>query len=93
MRIEVINNNLLAKSDEHFKRRGRSFIVITFSVRSLYANVYIYATLSWRVRGDTISVFKQTASLKLEFSVSKTGCLIKAQEPNLLYYLPLVGGE
>ena len=43
---------------------------------------------------DTRSISKQSlTSWNLEFSFSWTGCLTKAKEPSLPYYLPIAGGR
>ena len=39
---------------------------------------------------DTRSIFKHS---KVIFSFSKTGCLTKAKEPSLPYYLPIAGAR
>ena len=56
--------------------------------------IYIYQPLRsgriWHKR----SIFKQSLTgLNSEFSFSKTGCLIRAEEPTLPYYLPIAGGR
>ena len=50
--------------------------------------VYIYSIPPPQVGCDTRSIFKwRSADLNTEFSFSLTGCLIKAKEPSLYYYL------
>ena len=47
---------------------------------------------STRAGYNTRSIFKRILTgLNLEFSFSYTSCLTKAEEPSLLYYLPIVG--
>ena len=46
---------------------------------------------TWAV-SDTRSIFKWCLTgLNSEFSFSLTGCIVKAEEPNLSYYLPIAG--
>ena len=52
--------------------------------------VYIYATSPLWAGCDIRSIFKQsTAGLRQEFSFSQTGCLTKAKEFWLPYYLSI----
>ena len=49
---------------------------------------------SARAGYDTRPIFKRSLTgLNSEFSFSKTSCLTKAEEPGLLYYLPIAGGR
>ena len=55
--------------------------------------MYLLTNPSTRAGCDTRSMFKWSLTgLNSEFSFSLTGCLIKAKEPDLPHYLPLVGG-
>ena len=56
--------------------------------------MFVYAQTPPLVEWDTRSTSKQnTAGLNSEFSFSETGCLTKAKELSLLYYLLIAGGE
>ena len=47
-----------------------------------------------QTRCDSRSIFKQSLTgLDSEFSFSKTGCLTKAEEPSLSYYLSIARGR
>ena len=49
---------------------------------------------SARTGYDTRSIFKRSLTgLNSEYSFSNTSCLTKAEEPSLLYYLPIAGGR
>ena len=53
---------------------------------------YIFTNPSVRAGYDTRSTFKRSLTgLNSEFSL--TSCLTKAEEPSLLYYLPIAGGR
>ena len=53
-----------------------------------------YPSPSPRTGCDSWSIVKgETAGLNSDFSFSLAGCLTKAKEPNLLYYLPIAGEE
>ena len=61
---------------------------------NIYVSVCIYPTHLQLTRCNTRSIFKQSkAGLNSEFFFPQTGCLTKAKEPNLPYYLPIVGGR
>ena len=60
---------------------------------SIITRVCIYQTHLPQGRFSTRSIFRQsTAGLNSEFSFSKAGCLIKAEEPSLLYSLSIAVG-
>ena len=64
-------------------------IVIMCSIQ-----VYIYPTPPLRARYKTRSILKSSpAGLKSMFSFLETGCLNKAKESNLHYYLPIAGSR
>ena len=70
---------------------GKSTSTLFFDI---YIYIYIYTNPSARAGYDTRSVFKRSLTgLNSEFSFSWTSCLTKAEEPNLLYYLPIAGGR
>ena len=53
----------------------------------------MYLNSPWAGCG-TRSICKwSTAGFKSELSFFRTGCLTKSNDPSLLYYLPMVGGE
>ena len=55
--------------------------------------IIIFTNPSARTGYDTRSIFKWSLTgLNSEFSFSWTGCLTKAEEPSLPYYLPIAGG-
>ena len=49
--------------------------------------IYLFTNPSARPRCNTRSIL---TGLNSEFSFSQTGCLTKAKEPSLPYYLPIV---
>ena len=57
-------------------------------------NIIILTNPSTRAGYDTRSIFKRSLTgLNSEYSFSLTGCLTKAEEPSLSYYLPITGGR
>ena len=58
----------------------------------IYTYIYIYVPTP--PLGDHVNFFKRCLTgLNSEFTFSKTSCLTKAEEPSLLYYLPIAGGR
>ena len=56
--------------------------------------MYVLNNLTIRAVWDTRSVFQRSLTgLNSQFSFSYTGCLTKAKEPSLPYYLPADGGK
>ena len=54
--------------------------------------LFIFTNPSARAGYDTRSIFKwNLTGLNSEFSFSLSSCLTKAEEPSLLYYLPIAG--
>ena len=60
----------------------------------VYIYIYIYTHPFARAGCDSGSIFKRSLTdLNSQFSFSWTGCLTKAKEPSLLYYLPIAQGR
>ena len=58
----------------------------------IHTYVYVFTNPSSWEGCDTGSIFQGSLTcLNSEISFSKTGCLTKAKEPSLPYYLPLAG--
>ena len=80
------------------KAMDSGIVLNEFVIQSNYyfhfqANTYLPTPSAW-VRYDTRSIFKWSLTvLNSEFSYSWTSCLTKAEEPSLLYYLPIAGGR
>ena len=59
----------------------------------LYIHIIFTNPSAW-AGYDTKSIFKRSLTgLNSEFSISENSCLTKAEEPSLLYYLPIAGGR
>ena len=74
------------------------YVYVLACVESFESNTKL--TLSYlpnpsaRARYDTRPIFKRSlAGLNSELSFSETSCLPKAEEPSLLYYLPIARGR
>ena len=80
------------KKKKRKKRRKKMTVpIISFII---VHHVYIYRTPPSRSGCDTRSIFKWIFKVfGLNFSSLKTGCLSKAKEPNLPYYLPRADGR
>ena len=66
-------------------------LIVKHSTRNNKILICIYLTLH---HSQDLLIFKwRNAGLNLEVSFSQTGCLIKAKEPKLSYYLPTAGVE
>ena len=60
----------------------------------LIGDICIYPTPPPQTRSNTRPIFQQsTAGLNSEFFFLQTGCLTKAKEPNLPYYLLIAEGR
>ena len=60
----------------------------------VFYGISTFTNPSARAGYDTRSIFKRSLTgLNSEFSISKTSCLTKAEEPGLPYYLPIAGGR
>ena len=62
------------------------------SIGRIYVCMYVCMKLYSRAECDTRSIFKRCLTgLNSEFSFSETGCLTKAEELSLPYYLSIAG--
>ena len=61
----------------------------------IYTYIYIYMYLLTHLYGQDVTKdqFLSSTSLKSDICFSMMGCLTKAKEPSLPYYLHIVGGR
>ena len=99
--IRCVSRNevlIIVTAELYFLQKNNIFLAFNNKNKSVFLykwlNLHLFTNRSTQAGCDTRSIFKRSLTdLHSEFSFSWSGCLKKAESPNLLSYLPVAGGR